>query len=212
MFRDRAEAGQKLADRLDQYDPKQTVVIGLPRGGVPVAAEIARALGAPLDLVFVRKIGAPGQPELAMGAVADGPAPHVAINKDVAGFFNLDEDAINALTQPLLAEIERRRKAYFGTRKPLPLKDKTVIVVDDGIATGATMKAALEAINAQGPARVVVALPVAPANTLAELRALADDVVCLETPTPFIAVGNHYRNFDQTEDAEVVAILDALNG
>jgi len=207
MFKDRAEAGRLLADRLGPLDPATAIVLALPRGGVPVAAEIARASGVPLDLVFVRKIGAPGQPELALGAIVDGAEPQLVINTEVARAFGLGDDRVRARAEPLLAEIERRRETWLGGRQPLPLKGKTAIIVDDGIATGASIRAALKAVDAQAPARVTVALPVAPADAIADLAALADDVVCLQTPTPFIAVGNHYRDFAQVTDREVAEIL-----
>lgn len=207
LFSDRAEAGRRLAARLASLDPATSVVLALPRGGVPVAAEICAATGAPLDLVLVRKIGAPGQPELAVGAVTDGTEPHYAIVREVADAFGLSDEAVKRRGARELAEIERRRALWLGSRPRVPLKGKTVVVVDDGVATGATMRAALAAVRATGVARIVLALPVAPDDTLAELAALADETVCLATPRPFHAVGAHYASFPQLGDADVMAIL-----
>lgn len=206
-FSDRAEAGRTLAARLGPLDPTRTVIAALPRGGVPVAAEICAATGAPLDLVLVRKIGAPGQPELAVGAVTDGAATHYAVIREVAEAFGLSDAEVRARGARELAEIERRRALWFGTRPRVALKGKTVVVVDDGVATGATVRAALQAVHAAGAARVVLALPVAPEGTLAALSALADETVCLAVPRPFHAVGAHYAAFPQVADAEVAAIL-----
>lgn len=208
-FADRAAAGRLLAARLrDRHDP-DPVVLALPRGGVPVAAEVARALGAPLDLVMVRKIGLPSQPELALGAVVDGAAPHIVINDQVARMAGFDRAAIARLAQPELAEILRRREVYLAGRAPVALKGRSVIVVDDGIATGATMRASLQAVRASGPGRLILAVPVAPADTVTALAAEVDATVVLAMPDPFIAVGAHYTAFPQTTDAEVVALLSA---
>ncbi|HEY8594503.1 MAG TPA: phosphoribosyltransferase family protein [Devosiaceae bacterium] len=206
-FEDRIAAGQALAGALAGYHGTETVVLALPRGGVPVAAEVARKLGAPLDLVLVRKIGAPQQPELAVGAIADGSAPSVFVNSPVAAMLGLANSEVEAMGEKLLPEIERRRAAYLEGRLPVPLKGKTAILVDDGIATGASIRAALMALAAREPAKVVLAVPVAPRDTIDALADAADEIVCLETPEPFLAVGNHYRRFDQTDDSEVVALL-----
>lgn len=213
MFRDRADAGRQLAETLSATIGKKDddiVVLALPRGGVPVAAEIAKALGAPLDLVLVRKIGHPSQPELALGAVADGDQPHIFVNQDVAAMAGISRPEIEALTPPLLAEIERRRKTYLDGRAPLPVKGKTAIVVDDGAATGATFKMALEAIAQQEPARVIAALPVAPPRVAHQLEDLADEVICLLRPDMFAAVGQFYQRFLPVEDAEVVDIMKSV--
>lgn len=207
MFRDRTDAGKRLAARLTAVDPARSVIAALPRGGVPVAAEICATTGAPLDLILVRKIGAPGQPELAIGAVCDGATTHWAVNRDVAASFGLSDADVRARGVKELAEIERRRALWFSERARVPLAGRIVILVDDGVATGATMRVALEAVRAAGAARLVLALPVAPEETLAELSALADEAVCLATPRPFYAVGGHYRDFPQVSDSEVAAIL-----
>jgi putative phosphoribosyl transferase len=206
-FSDREEAGRALAARLGKLDPGKTVIAALPRGGVPVAAEVCAATGTPLELVLVRKIGAPGQPELAVGAVTDGAEPHYAIIREVADAFGLTDEEVKRRGAKELAEIERRRALWFGSRPRIALRDKTVVVVDDGVATGATMRAALEAVRAAGAAKIVLALPVAPDDTLAELEPLVDETVCLATPRPFYAVGSHYASFPQLGDAEVTAIL-----
>jgi putative phosphoribosyl transferase len=209
MFANRREAGRRLARRLRHLAPERPVVLALPRGGVPVGFEIAEALGAPLDLVMVRKIGVPWQPELALGAVVDGASPQVLINESLAAELGIDEAYVERETAAQLAEIERRRAIYLGDRPPVPFAGATVVVVDDGIATGSTMRIALRAVRRAGARRVVLAVPVAPADTLASLRAEADEIVCLEEPSPFIAVGAHYVKFPQLEDADVVALLEA---
>ncbi|MCB1424587.1 MAG: phosphoribosyltransferase [Brucellaceae bacterium] len=210
VFEDRAEAGRKLVAALDGRDWGGAVVYALPRGGVPVAAEIARAFGLPLDLLLVRKIGAPGHPELALGAVVDGAAPDIAINEDVAASYGFDEADVREMAKAHLAEIERRHRLYLEGRPPIPATGRTAIVVDDGIATGASLMAALHALARRQPARIVLAIPVAPPETLARLRPLADEVVCLEAPAHFYAVGAHYRSFAQVDDDEVVSLLRAL--
>lgn len=211
-FEDRAEAGHLLAKAIGARDPEQTLVLALPRGGVPVAAEIARGLGAPLDLIFVRKIGVPHHPELAVGAIAEGPEPQIVINKDIAQTIGMTEQEIEALTPPLLAEMARRREAYLGGRPPLPLEGKTAIVVDDGAATGATFKTALLAIAKAGATRMVAALPVAPPRVVKDLWQLCDEVICLNEPHDFGAVGQYYRQFLPVDDAQVLASLDAAAG
>lgn len=208
LFANRADAGKRLAARLKGLDPANSVVVALPRGGVAIAAEICAATGAPLELVLVRKIGAPGQPELAVGAVCDGAATHWVVNREVADAFGLSDADVRALGARELAEIERRRLKWFGARPPLSLFGKTAVLVDDGVATGATMRVALTAARAGGAARLVLALPVAPAETLAELSALADETVCLATPHPFHAVGSHFADFPQLGDADVADALE----
>ncbi|GAB4354805.1 MAG: hypothetical protein Kow0026_13650 [Oricola sp.] len=206
-FRDRAEAGRLLLERLADTETENTVVIALPRGGLPVAAEIAEGLGVPLDVILVRKVGAPMQPELAVGAVTDGEEMQVTINEDIKAELGLTDEEIEDLARRQLPEIERRRAAYYEGRKPTPLAGKTVIVVDDGVATGATVNSALRLIRKQKPARLVLALPVAPPDALARLEQHADEVVCLSTPAPFYAVGAHYADFSQVDDAEVIETL-----
>lgn len=208
IFSDRTEAGHQLAARLQRRAlPPPRVVYALPRGGVPVAAEVARALGAPLDLLLVRKIGAPGQPELALAAVVDGDHPQTVVDEEVRALTGSDDTWIAARARELLPEIERRRRVYLGDRAAPSVRGGTAIVVDDGIATGTSMRAALRALRARQPARVLLAVPVAPADTLAALRAEVDEVECLATPEPFYAVGAHYADFHQVEDDEVVATL-----
>lgn len=207
MFDDRRDAGRKLADALARYAGRDDVVVlGLPRGGVPVAYEVARALGAPLDVCVVRKLGVPGHEELAMGAIAHGGVR--VLNELAIETLGLDERVVDAVTRRELRELERRQRAFRGARPPLDLAGRTAILVDDGLATGSTMQAAVAAVRALRPARVVVAVPVAAPDVCASFRALADDVVCVDTPTPFFGVGLWYRDFSQTSDEEVQALLD----
>ena len=206
-FADRREAGQMLAKALRGYKGQQPVVLALPRGGVPVAAEVAKVLEAPLDLLIVRKIGAPSFPELAMGAVVDGEAPIVVRNEDVIATKGVTEEEFLAVERRELAEIRRRRERYLGTRSRAPLADRTVLIVDDGIATGATVRAAVRAVRQAHPKRIIVAVPVAAADTLVELRHEADEVVCLEAPEALGAIGYYYDDFAQVSDEEVIAAL-----
>lgn len=206
-FTDRIDAGQRLAKALAAYKDKHPVVLALPRGGVPVAAEVAQALSAPLDLILVRKIGVPDQPELAMGAVVDGPAPMVVRNDHVIRLAGIGESEFNRVRDREVAEIERRRKLYVGERPHPELAGRTVIVVDDGVATGATTRAALRATRARKPGRLVLAVPVAPTDTLNELRGEADDIICLEDYADFGAIGLFYSDFRQTTDQEVIDLL-----
>lgn len=208
MFANRQSAGRQLGDRLQHLRRESPVVLALPRGGVPVGFEIAARLDAPLDVVLVRKIGVPWQPELALGAVVDGATPQTFIDRRLAADFGIEEGYIEKETAHQLAEIERRRRSYFGDRPPLPLAGRTAIVVDDGIATGSTARTALRAVRKAGAGRTILAVPVAPPESLAELRDEADEIVCLETPSPFFAVGAHYARFPQVEDAEVIALLE----
>jgi predicted phosphoribosyltransferase len=182
-------------------------VLALPRGGVPVAAEVAAALEAPLDLILVRKIGVPTQPELAMGAVVDGTTPIVVRNDDVIELTGTTAREFDAACADELAEIERRRQLYIGERARAEIAGQVVIVVDDGIATGATSRAALQAIRQRKPKELVLAVPVAPAETIAQLRKEVDSLICLETPELFGAIGYFYQDFWQVSDQEVVAIL-----
>jgi predicted phosphoribosyltransferase len=205
-FRDRTDAGHQLSSSLGHYARKpETIVLGLPRGGVPVAYEIARDLGLPLDVLVVRKVGAPGQPELAMGAVASGGAR--VLNDDVLAHF-ADADAVfAAVAEREMLELERREALFRATRGPLEVADRTCIVIDDGLATGATMEAAVRALRALGATRIVVAVPVASREAVSRLRRRADEVVCLLQPPWFRAVGQWYDDFEQTSDDEVARLL-----
>lgn len=205
-FRDRVEAGEELAARLTAYrDRDDVLVLGLPRGGVPVAREVARALGVPFDVYMVRKLGVPGHEELAMGAIATGGVRQV--NRDVVEALGIPPSVIDTVAAREQLELDRREQEYRGTRRALLLTNKTVILVDDGLATGSTMRAALVAVRQQQPARVIVAAPVGAASTCADLATEADDVICVRTPDPFVAVGLWYRDFTPTTDHEVRALL-----
>jgi predicted phosphoribosyltransferase len=206
-FKNRSEAGQKLAVALARYKGKNPVIMALPRGGVPVAAEVAAALNASLDLVLVRKIGVPLQPELAMGAVVDGGAPIIVHNEDVIRHAGVDESEFKAVCDDELAEIERRRRLYLGNRERVEVVGRTVIVIDDGIATGATTRAALRALRMRKPKELVLAVPVAPTDTLVVIRDEVDDIICLEDHELFGAIGYYYADFRQITDQEVIDIL-----
>jgi len=206
-FSNRTEAGRKLAEALAFYKGQHPVILALPRGGAPVAAEIAAALEAPLDLVLVRKIGVPFQPELAMGAVVDGQEPLVVRNEQVIRMAEINESEFDAIRDRELEEIERRRKLYLGNRPHPELKGQTVIIVDDGIATGATIRVALRAIRMRKPRKLILAVPVAPTQSLDELRTEADEIVCLEDYEDFGAIGLYYSDFRQISDAEVIKLL-----
>ncbi|HYA72956.1 MAG TPA: phosphoribosyltransferase family protein [Roseiarcus sp.] len=206
-FLDRAEAGRKLARALASYKDQNPVVLALPRGGLPVAAEIAAALEAPLDIVLVRKIGVPYQPELAMGAVVDGGEPVTVRNEDVISAAGVSEREFKAACSRELVEIERRRVLFLGQRRRAEIAGRTAIVTDDGVATGATARAALQAIRKRGPKKLVLAIPVAASDTVEELRSEVDALVCLEAPRRFGAVGAFYADFSQVRDEEVNAIL-----
>lgn len=206
-FTDRLDAGRKLARALVACANERPVILALPRGGVPVAAEVAAALGAPLDLILVRKLGVPGQAELAMGALVDGRAPIIVRNDDVIRRAGVDEAEFEQVCARERAEIERRRRLYLADRAHLEIGGRPVIVIDDGLATGATMRAALRATRARGPQRLVLAIPVAPTQTLAAMRNEADDVVCLEDHEHFGAIGYYYQDFSQTSDEEVIDAL-----
>ncbi|AJE47116.1 phosphoribosyltransferase [Celeribacter indicus] len=208
-FDSRTDAGRQLAAALAPWAGKDPVVLALPRGGVPVAAEVARALHAPLDVVLVRKLGAPGHPELGIGAIVDGPEPQVVLNDSVMRQLRPSEAHVAAERERELAVIDRRRTLYRERAPPVPLRGRSVIVVDDGIATGGTMRAALRALAKEGVARRILAVPVAPAEVLADLEGETEEIVCLSTPEPFRAVGFHYRDFGQTPDEEVIALLRA---
>lgn len=211
IFADRIDAGRRLAAALAPLRGEDCVVLALPRGGVPVAAEVARALDAPLDLVLVRKIGAPHQQELAVAAVVDGDTPQLVRNEDVIRMLHVGEDYLEAEARRQLKEIERRRTAYLAGRTPEPIEGRTAIVVDDGIATGATTRAALRAVRARRPRRLVLAVPVAPPDTIAALASEVDQIVCLSQPEPFGAIGAFYDDFRQLEDEDVRSILAATS-
>ncbi|HWQ15505.1 MAG TPA: phosphoribosyltransferase [Roseiflexaceae bacterium] len=205
-FLDRRDAGRFLADHLRAYAGRPDVlVLALPRGGVPVAFEVARALGAPLDVFLVRKLGVPGHEELAMGAIASGGVR--VINDEVAGALGIPESVIGAVAAHEQRELERRERAYRDDRPAPDVRGYTAILVDDGLATGSTMRAAVRALRLLGPQRIVVAVPVAAYETCASLRAEADEVVCAATPEPFHAVGLWYEDFSQTTDDEVRELL-----
>ena len=209
-FADRSTAGRRLAGALHKFKSTRPLVLALPRGGVPVAFEIAEGLDADLDLLLVRKLGAPGQPELGIGAVIDGEQPEVVLNDDIVGRMHLPAGYIDGEVHRQLKEIERRRDQYLGGASPLPIEGRLVIVVDDGIATGSTVRAALRAMRKKKPARLVLAVPVAPSDSLASLAAECDEILCLATPEPFFAVGAHYSDFTQTSDDEVKRLLASL--
>lgn len=212
VFRDRADAGRLLGVKLRARGYPDPVVYALPRGGVAVAVEIAESLDAPLDLLLVRKIGVPGYEELAAGSIVDGEQPDIVMNEDVARAAQLSRADIEAAGARELEEIERRRALYLPGRTPVSAKYRTAILVDDGIATGASMKAGIVAIRRRAPRRIVIAVPVAAADTVAELAELADEVVCLAAPRHFGAVGYYYRDFHQLDDDEVVALLRRSRG
>jgi len=206
-FKDRVDAGRKLAAVLAEYKDQQPVILALPRGGVPVAAEVAAALAAPLDLILVRKIGVPFQPELAMGAVVDGDAPTVVRNESVIRLAGISETEFKAVCDRELAEIDRRRRRYLGSRDPVEVNGRITIVVDDGIATGATTRAALRATRLRRPKKLILAVPVAPTESIDMMRQEADDVICIEDHEDLGAIGFYYSNFRQISDEEVIETL-----
>jgi putative phosphoribosyl transferase len=207
MFRDRKEAGERLAAQLVHLKDRSPVVLALPRGGVAIGREIARRLEAPLDVALVRKIGVPWQQELALGAVADGGAPEIFIDANMQQALAIPADYVREETARQLAELERRREIYCAGRPPVEIAGRTAIVVDDGIATGATMRVALRAVRRRGPAWLVLAAPVAAAETLAALVGEADETVCVAAPEGLGAIGYYYEDFHQMEDDEVTALL-----
>jgi predicted phosphoribosyltransferase len=210
-FADRRAAGAELAAKLREYARRRDVVVlALPRGGVPVASEVAAALEAPLDVFLVRKLGVPGHRELAMGAIASGGV--VVLNDDVIDAYGIPRQAIDDVARDEEAELTRRERAYRPTGSPLDLRGRTVILVDDGLATGSTMKAAVQAVRQHDPARVIVAVPVGAPSTCDEFASLTDETICARTPEPFLAVGQWYDDFSQTTDAEVRALLQAHEG
>jgi putative phosphoribosyl transferase len=207
LFPNRTDAGRKLAGALTKYKRRHPVVLALPRGGVPVAAEVATELGAPLDLVLVRKIGVPTQPELAMGAVTDGGQPMVVRNSEIVKLCGVSEGEFEAVCKEELAEIERRRRRYVGDRPRAEVKGQLAIIVDDGIATGATTLAAIQAVRSRKPRELVLAVPVAPLDTVKKLHAEVDAIVCLDAPEELGAIGYFYNDFHQVGDEEVIATL-----
>lgn len=210
-LKNRHSAGKALASRLLEKNYKNPVVLALPRGGVPVAAEIASALHAPLDLLLVRKIGVPGQEEVALGAIVDGEHPELIVNEAIRASCGISDVDLDRIQTRELAEIDRRRKKYLHGRDPVSVTGCTAIVVDDGIATGATMRAALAGLKRRNPARLVLAVGVAPLDIFDQLFSQVNDVFCLVTPEPLHAVGLHYRDFDQVSDEEVMDLLEAAN-
>jgi predicted phosphoribosyltransferase len=207
QFRDRAEAGRLLAEELKTYaNRKDVIVLGLPRGGVPVAYQVARSLNAPLDVFIVRKLGVPRHEELAMGALASGGV--IVLNEKVVQYLRIPAEVIEPVVRKELQELERRERAYRGNRHPLDVRGRIAILVDDGLATGSTMRAAVQALKQQMPARVVVAVPTASSETCDQFKGEVDEIVCARTPEPFYAVGQWYEDFSQTTDEEVEALLN----
>lgn len=207
LFEDRHDAGRRLAAALSEFRHRECIVLALPRGGVPIAEEVAKALQAPIDLLLVRKIGAPRQPELAVGSIIDGGSPLIVRDRELLALTGTSVKQFDRICFRELGEIERRRKAYLGGRKPLPVENRIAIVVDDGLATGSTMRVALRAARLREPALLVMAVPVASQSALDTLAGDADQIVCLATPNPFKAVGDFYRDFHQVQDKEVVQTL-----
>jgi putative phosphoribosyl transferase len=208
-FVDRVDAGRQLAEALLVLDIPDPLVLALPRGGVPVAFEVAKALHAPLDVLIVRKIGAPGHDEYGIGAVVDGADPQLILNEEALRIVNPPPGYVERKMKQQLEEIERRRSAYIGTRAPMPVKDRNVIVVDDGIATGGTVRAALKSLRQSKAESITLAVPVAPQDALDLIAPDADHILCLERPPIFNAVGQHYRDFAQVSDEEVIHLLHA---
>jgi putative phosphoribosyl transferase len=205
MFKDRLDAGRELAVALHKYRDRAPIVVALPRGGVPVGYEVARALDAPLDVIIARKLGAPGHPELGIGAIAQGGALY--LDADLIARLGVSGAYLKRVAQEELGELQRRLRLYRGDRLPLDVAGRTVLLVDDGLATGVTVRAAVRALRAQEPYEIVVAVPVCPAQTARALRAEVDDVVCAVTPDDLYAVGAWYLDFDQTPDEQVLALL-----
>lgn len=205
-FRDRTEAGRRLAERLAEYRGQPVIVVGLPRGGVTVAYEVAQALGAPLDVLVARKLGAPGRPELGVGAIAPGGVR--ILDRPAIDWLGITDEQIEAVTAQETEELNRRLQKFRGDRPPLEVRDRTVILVDDGLATGVTARAALETLRRQSPARLILAVPVCAPETADAMRSLVDDLVCLACPPSFRAVGYWYEDFAQVSDEEVVRLLD----
>ncbi len=212
MFKDRADAGRRLAQKLGAYGAETPVVVALPRGGVPVGYEIARALNAPLDIIVVRKIGAPGQHELGIGALVDGDHPETVLNEELLQLIDVSREYLDREIKLELREIRRRETLYRKGHPAIALSGRTVLVVDDGIATGGSIRAALRGIRRRGASKIVLAVPVAAAETLRSLRVESDEIECLESPESFGAIGEFYRDFNQTSDQEVIGLLDRTRG
>lgn len=210
MFQNRTDAGRRLATRVRELALPRPVVVALPRGGVPVAVEIASALGAPLDIAVVRKVGAPGNPELALAAIVAGDPPQVVANREIVAHFQLSDEELKARSKLELPELERRNAVYRRYCPEKAVEGRSVVLVDDGAATGATMEVVARAMRRRNPARIIAALPVAPPDAVASLAQVVDQVVCLEMPPHFRALSLHYREFHQLDDAEVTAILRSL--
>ncbi|RUX28795.1 phosphoribosyltransferase [Mesorhizobium sp. M7A.F.Ca.US.011.01.1.1] len=208
MFRDREDAGVKLGLELSRLQLHQPVVLALPRGGVPVAVEVAKALNAPLDLLIVRKVGAPGNAELAVAAIVDGDPGEIVLNREIVETYALDEDALRVLIANERPELERQRVVYRGKNKPMSIAGKTAIIVDDGATTGTTMKIAIHALKRRSPREIIVAVPVSPQETVADLAREADRVVCISQPGQFRALSYHYLRFPQLSDSDVVSAMD----
>jgi putative phosphoribosyl transferase len=206
-FKDRTDAGRQLAAALARFAATDPLVLALPRGGVPVGFEVAKALRARLDVLLVRKIGAPGHSEYGIGAVVDGENPQLVLNEEAMALVRPSDEYVEAEMRRQLLEIERRRNLYLGSRPAASVLGRTVIVVDDGIATGGTVRVVLKALRKDRAAHVVLAVPVAPRDTLDLIKADVDEVVCLATPEPFVAVSRYYEDFEQTTDAEVIRLL-----
>lgn len=206
-FADRQDAGRQLAEAVEKLGLAAPAILALPRGGVPVAAVLAERLGAPLDVLLVRKIGAPAEPEFAIGAVVDGPTPATVLHRDTIDQLAVSKTYIDAETERQLAAIADRRRLYLGETEPTDLAGRDVVIVDDGIATGATVEAAMKAVRQSAARQVVLAVPVAPAKTIQRLRDVADQIICLAAPRVFGAVGAHYGDFRQVSDDEVKRIL-----
>jgi putative phosphoribosyl transferase len=209
QFADRADAGQRLARLLTDMELDHPLIYALPRGGVPVAVEVAKRLAAPLDLLLVRKVGAPRNPEVALGALVEGADEQIVINEDVRQLSGADDTYIARAVAEQRAELERRKALYLRNRTRPDPRGKTVVVIDDGLATGATMKAALIGLKRMGPARIVVALPVAPKQALDDIAAQADDIICIYPVSSFRGVGAFYRDFHQLSDDETVTLLNS---
>lgn len=205
IFRDRKQAGEQLARDLEKYKGKETVVLAIPRGGVVVGAEVVRVLGCPLDVIVIRKIGAPGNPEFAIGAI--GPNDQIFLDQKIVARYNISKEYINTEVGRQGLEMERRERVYREGKAPLDLVNKTVILVDDGIATGADVRVAIKSVKCQRPKKLILAVPVGPKETIEVLRKEVDELVCLVTPEVFYAVGQFYQEFGQTTDEEVVEIL-----
>ncbi len=211
MFTDRKEAGRELAAALMRFKAESPVVLAVPRGGVPVAYEVARALEAPLDIIVARKLGAPGHHELGLGAIVDGDHPQSVLNEDIIRELRVSAQYIQTEIETELKEIRRRQTAYRKGRPAAEVAGRTVIVIDDGIATGGSIRAALRGVKRMGPGKLVLAVPVAPPETIAALSGEADEIVCLEAPEYFMAIGEFYDDFRQTRDEEVIELLEAAS-